>query len=827
MNADVKNSECQGYDNGYVKINPTGGKAPYNFDWNIDNYDGKNEAINLKPGNYAVTVTDGDGFFLSRKFTITEPDSIVYGVIKTRAQCSEATGTIELAPVGAGGGPPFSFAWNHNPDEKGNYIENLYGGLYVVTITDGKGCKKEVKITVDSTVMPDLSAVEDTAVCKGKSVTLTAKKGTSYKWSTGATTPSITVTTNGKYYVTATNGECETSTSADVGFIDFAPSIIGDTKVCQGAQAIMIAQDAITYAWSTGQTTSQVSVYPQTTTTYVVTATYLGCQKNIPWTISVTETNVKMEATKTELCAGESTTLKASDGKSYDWSNGQSGNSITVTPSATTTYSFEVSGTSCLFKVAKEIKVGTAIANPTVVVLGATTFCEGNESVLAAPPDMTSYKWSNGVTTQTTKVTTSGSYVVTVTKEGCNGVSAPTTITVNPKPNATVTSASGATAICDGTNLVLNGPTGMDAYFWSNNTFGQSTTINQTGTYTLTVSDTKGCTAISPAFTVNSSVKPTVNASADAVICSGASVSLSVSATGGVSPYTYNWGPTSGLSATNVSNPNASPTNTTNYIITVTDSKGCFSTDAVQITVNPKPTVNLGSNLTICAGTPTTLPANVTGGTNPYNYNWSPTTGLSSATILNPTATPNNTITYSLAVSDSKGCTNNSTITINVNPLPPVPTITVSKNTLTSSATTGNQWLLNGQAIVGATGQTYNITKDGKYSVKVTSAAGNCSSISTELNLKFIGIKDLLDENAFQIFPNPVEGFLVVQINAIAAKSLEVTDVLGQIILSQDILTNQNFEQRFNTSDWPNGSYFINIKDKDHKVIGIRKVIKM
>jgi PKD repeat protein len=81
-------------------------------------------------------------------------------------------------------------------------VENLYGGLYVVTITDGKGCNAVAKIAVDSTIMPDLSLIEDMVVCKGQSVTLTAKKGLKYLWSNGATTKTIQVTSAGDYSVT-------------------------------------------------------------------------------------------------------------------------------------------------------------------------------------------------------------------------------------------------------------------------------------------------------------------------------------------------------------------------------------------------------------------------------------------------------------------------------------------------------------------------------------------------------------------------------------------------------------------------------------------------
>jgi PKD repeat protein len=744
MNTEVKNSTCHQYNNASIKLNPAGGKVPYNYDWNLDAYDGKSEATNLKPGNYSVTVTDGEGLFISRKFTVTEPDSIIVGDTRRHAQCSEPTGSIELLTIGGGAGAPFTFAWNHSTTETGRLVENLYGGLYIVTISDKAGCKKEWKMQLDSTIMPDLSSIEDSIKCAGQSVILTAKKGTKYIWSTGATTPSIKVTKDGNYAVTATNGECENSTSADIAFITFTPKLIGDTKVCQGAEAIIKAQNAVTYLWSTGETDALIRVYPQKTTTYVVTATYSNCDQVVPWTITVTPSGVSINATKDASCKGEKITLSSSDGKPYTWNTGETASSINVIPTKDTTYSFNIPAPGCLFTVTKDIKIGTGVTSPTVLALGATTFCQGNETTLVAPSDMSTYKWSSGETTQTIKASKAGNYVVTVTQNGCEGVSKATTITVNPLPAATISSSAGAT-ICNGANLTLSAPANLDSYFWSNNEVGKSTTVTQAGTYTVTVSDAKGCIGVSQPFAVALSSSPTANAGADVAICNGSTTSLAVISAGGTSPYTYAWSPATSLSAANVANPTAGPIQTTTYTVTVIDNKGCTNADAVVVTVNPAPAV---------------------------------------------------------------------------------PTVTTNKNLLTSSATSGNQWFFNGQAIAGATAQTYAITKDGKYSVKVSNTS-NCSATSVELTLKFIGTDEVLSEQSFRIFPNPMSDFLMIQIKAASAKKLEVTDVLGRVILSQDLQSAESFEQRLNTTTWNSGTYFINIKNNDQEIIGVRKVVKL
>lgn len=741
--SDTKSPTCGGYDDGNIKITATGGKPPYSYDWSDNTFDGKNEATNLKAGTYAITVSDSDGSLFTRTFKLTEPDLIIINDAAVRASCSEPNGTISVNSYG-GAGAPFSYRWSHNPDEKGADIANLWGGLYTVTATDKAGCKATKRIQVDSTIQPNVSMVLDTAVCAGQSVTLTASKGTAYNWSTGATTPSITVTTAGKYAVTATNGECIAVTSANVGFITFTPKISGDKKACQGNEIFMSATGGIDYRWSTGDSTALAKAYPQKTTTYTVTATFLGCIKTLDWTVTVTEANVKIASTKDAVCAGQSVTLSTSDGKPYEWSTGQIAASITVTPTISTKYHFVVGDIDCAYFVAKEIKVGNPIATPTVFVLGATTFCQGGEVSLIAPPDL-DYKWSNNATSQTLIVQQSGTYALTVTKDGCSAtIATPINVTVNPLPTASI-SATGASTICDGESAIIKANNGMSGYFWNTNETTQEITIKQAGSYTVTVTDGNGCVAVS-------------------------------------TPY--------------------------------------------NMTTSPKPTVNAGTDVAICSGANTQLIATATGASAPYAYSWTPNVALTNSTINNPTASPTATTTYTLNVIDAKGCKSSDVVVVSVKPLPANPTFLVNKNLLTSNAVSGNQWLLNGQPIAGATNQSYAMTKDGIYSVRVTNAEG-CSVTSATQTLKFIGIADLLNENAFKVFPNPTEEFLTVQLNTVAAKNLEVSDVLGRVILATALMNSERIEMRLETSQWNNGTYFIHVKNEDGEVIGIRKIVKM
>ncbi len=156
-------------------------------------------------------------------------------------------------------------------------------------------------------------------------------------------------------------------------------------------------------------------------------------------------------------------------------------------------------------------------------------------------------------------------------------------------------------------------------------------------------------------------VPPAAAAGVDLAICIGESTMLS--GTGGVS---YLWSPSTGLSATNIAMPFASPTVTTDYVLLVTDTNGCTDTDTVTVTVNPLPTPTATGG-TICVSGSAQL--NVTGG---VSFAWNNSATLDDDAIANPTATPTVTTTYSVTVTDANGCVNTAQADINVNQLPTV-----------------------------------------------------------------------------------------------------------------------------------------------------------
>ena len=263
------------------------------------------------------------------------------------------------------------------------------------------------------------------------------------------------------------------------------------------------------------------------------------------------------------------------------------------------------------------------------------------------------------------------------------------------------------------------------------------------GTHTIThdVTDANGCTNSSTADIVIRDV-PTVDAGPDQTICAGETVQIggSPTATPGTSPggfiISYFWSPSAGVSPVTDPNPNASPTTTTDYTVTVTDGNGCAETDNVMVTVNPGPTVDAGPDYTACQGDPVTLGGSPTasGGTVPYTYDWLPAAGLSSTTDPNPTATPATTTTYTVTVTDAAGCvlTDQATVVVSAavfadagpdkvscagNPV----TIGGSPSATGGTAAYGYNWMPGGMT---QPNPTVNPATTTNYTLTVTDAAG-------------------------------------------------------------------------------------------------------
>jgi hypothetical protein len=161
----------------------------------------------------------------------------------------------------------------------------------------------------------------------------------------------------------------------------------------------------------------------------------------------------------------------------------------------------------------------------------------------------------------------------------------------------------------------------------------------------------------------------------------------------------------------------------------------------------------LASPPAICEGSQSQLYIFASGGTGTYSYNWTPAGTLNNAAIFNPVASPPETTTYNVLVTSSFFSATSS-ITLDVNPVPVTPVVTVSGDHLVSSASAGNQWCNSLGLIPGANDQTYYPTSTDTYYVIASNSAGCQSNASNEVVFGFTGLKTLA-ENMFSVYPNP------------------------------------------------------------------------
>ena len=211
------------------------------------------------------------------------------------------------------------------------------------------------------------------------------------------------------------------------------------------------------------------------------------------------------------------------------------------------------------------------------------------------------YLWSNGQTTAAATGLGAGTYTVTVTAAG--GATATASVTLT-QPAALVINGSVINATCStSTNGAAYpsavGGTGTRTYLWSTGATTQNLTGLAPGSYTVTVTDSRGCTAVRT-FTVNFTSTLVANAGTDrtVVINSGPApdpvpcVNLQGSASGVTGTLLYAWSPTPNTGATSAT-ANVCPTVNTTYTLTVTTATGCISTDQVNVTVVDQATTQL------------------------------------------------------------------------------------------------------------------------------------------------------------------------------------------------------------------------------------------
>lgn len=315
---------CQG---GQVTLRAVASTAVRAYHWSTG---ASTSSINVgQPGTYTVTVTFSSGQTATTAFhVITLSASLA--ISGDTLLCPGSSG--QLRAIGAPAGA--TYLWSTGAQTANITVSQA--GRYTLTATYGTGCTLSASIQVR---IPSLQITGRSQICsdQGSTAQLTASApgATAYRWNTGATTALLTVAQAGAYTVTATfsNGCILTATQAVSAPL---ASIQGDSIICPGRTSQLSAANsaATAYAWSTGATTSSITV--SLPGKYSVAVSFgTGCSTTARYQVRAEASNLPFTlGADTTLCEGDQFVLRARPavgaGVQYLWSDGSTGSQLLV-----------------------------------------------------------------------------------------------------------------------------------------------------------------------------------------------------------------------------------------------------------------------------------------------------------------------------------------------------------------------------------------------------------------------------------------------------------------------------------------------------------------
>lgn len=763
---------------GAVAANSAGFSHTYIFETgaSISNLSGSNHAFYNCPGltfNYCAAPLNGC-FVTAPAASITPGGPTTFCI-----------GDSVLLTASAGN----TYLWSNGATTQTTMIHTT--GTYNVAVTYLNGCTR-VAPAVSVTVNPQPSAMITAGgplnFCTGDSVILSATSGmTSYLWSSGQTTQTISVLSTGTFDVEIinANGCKDTSavTSVDVNPIPvIVPS--GPTSFCHGDSVELVTDPGVSYLWSNGATTQSIWVHNSSTLTVQVTGPANCSSASLPevitkWNLPVTTVQASGPLV---FCTGGSVVLTSSPASSYLWSDGTTDQTIQTSASGT----FKVTLTDsnlCVDSSAVITVTVNQLPDSTITPNGALTFCSGINRTLSGPAGMTEYIWSSGVMNQSFNqsiiVNRSGTYGLQV-KDANNCVNSSfVTVTVNQSPVPSITSTRPLT-FCEGDSTILVA-SGGTSFHWSTGATTPSIKVDTTGTYSVQVFTFGTCTAppVSLSTTVVPVPVPVVTSSGADTICQGQSVTLY-----GNGAERYNW--SFGSSADSVVVTSSKP----NFILTGYNGPGNLCAASAQpytVYVSPLPVKVISSvNLIKCPEDTASFSIALEPA---VSYQWhlnnAPVAGATSQNF----ATTSTGDAY-LVVTNQFGCTDTSVTKTIVDDVLPKPTLIYDPALYymytTDASYINYRWTRNDTVITGATGSTLKAVANGDHRVWVRSLTG-CFTASDVFSYTWVSAEDMITVENWKVFPNPANDVLKVTTDGEDA-SYSVMDMQGRVILSGDVM---------------------------------------
>ena len=600
---------CNGGTNGSINVAPTGGTAPYTYNWSTG---GTAPTISgVGAGTYSVTVTDVNGCTSTSSVTVTEPTPIQVTASVTHVLCfGNSTGSINLTVNGGVG--PYTYVWSEGSTAED--IGGLAAGSYTVNVTDANGCSTSITRQVTQPAQPlgGLLSIDNVSCFGGSDggIQMTASGGTApytYDWTNGATTSAISGVTAGSHTVTITDDNgCIYAASGIVQepaapiAVSGAVTAVGCFGGNSGAIDLTVTggTPAYSYQWAHGPQTQDVNGL--LAGTYSVTVTdSKGCV-DATYTVTVPQPQAALDVTGVLThvrCYNESngavniTVTGGTPPYAYAWSTGavtediqnlsEGAYSVLVTDANGCQHSSYVAQ---INQPSEPLQIAGTVDN--ISCFGGVNGGI-NLTVTGGEPGYT-FEWSNGSTNPNISDLAAGQYTVTV---GDGRQCERQATFLISEPPLMFMDGDVQDNLCYGTpdgaiNITMTGGVPGYTYQWSNGSTAEDLFNLTPGNYTVSVTDANGCNGVG-GFTIFEAIPMDLELDSIHQIFIGNSVDLTAMVSGGTGSYTFSWIPDDGtLSCLDCQTTVASPLANTNYIVTVTDGNGCSVFDNTQVLVN-------------------------------------------------------------------------------------------------------------------------------------------------------------------------------------------------------------------------------------------------
>ena len=846
-------STCGGAD-GTASATATG-QAPFSYLWTNG---GTTSTISgLAPGVQLVTVTDGNNCMDVNGVGISNTGAPAISVTAPDLACGGYSNGVATVLV-VGGATPVTYAWEEiiigSPMGTTQTITGLIPGVYVVTVTDVNGCVAIDGEEIDAPPGINAAIVTTMATCGGTDGTATVyvQGGVtpySYSWFSGATTAAVS--NLGAAIVSVTITDANGCLGVDINAVQNAGGV--SISMTSGDLSCNGANDG----WASVTLSGGVTPYQYIGWTDILTGTNYGSSLSITglaaglYVITVVDANScatfygdnidSPDALTVTVDGTDETVGGANDGSVwsnvaggtspyvYAWSNGSTTASMSGIPPAN--YVLVVTDDNGCGGTDFYMVNGAFSCTMTVNVTATDGTCDQYGYGVASTTGATGtvfYMWSNGGIGDYTDFYWDGTFSVSATDmNGCLAV-ASVTVTNLPSLNYTFTNTEPSCGSNDGEIVIINasGATPF-TYIWANGMTTDTITGLAPGAYLVTATDANGCTRWTGTGLANIGA-PTITLNIDNVNCEGGSDgAVTVTATGGATPYTYAWSDIDDMSIILGTDSTMSNLTANLYIVTVTDANGCISLDGESVQEPGIIEIALyTSNATNVSATDGWATASVSGGSGTgYTYLWSE--GTTAASAMNLVSG-----TYSITVTDSNGCTNVASgvvnydggclMNINIINIQNASNVGGTDGSATASVTGGDgvyayTWS-GGLTLNSATAQGLVA---GSYSVTVTDGSG-CSVIGsvaiTEPGTSIV--VEFTNETTLTVYPNPSNGRFQVKFeNATrAVYELKIVNMVGQIVYVDRQLINGDSTQRINLTQLDDGIYFMSVRNGEQEI---------